>query len=894
MRVVAHNGSDRRGNAGRSAPTGAAPPLLVLLLAPILSALLVGCAGGPVLTAEMPLHLEDRLADATVHGSVVPPEDLEKISWTFDADDSPWRPAVASGPLMPTPIMNRAGDALRVTVSARNVHPNGSTRALLYAPVPNLDRAQWESVVIRARAEGSVRFLYPSYNVRALAPRLDPLLRKVDSVGRSRPGWANAVFLSANNGVNLVRDGALHTYRLPIPLKNPVATDPVWEGPIREIGVGTGTNVGDKPDGSVEILSIALERRGASFAGSPAGSRDIDRDGVRRPSLFTHAPSRLAWRVRIPKNGRFSFAITTHDTRDSVAFSVELSVGGRDTSVFREVMVDDTKWHERSVDLSAYAGRTVDLVLRTESAREGQIGFWGTPILGRTTRDAAAAKRAPNVILYVIDGGGADFMSLYGYNRATTPNLEGLAAEAVVFERAHSNSSWTKPSTTSFMTSLQHSALGGYRRWGDLIPESAPTMAQLFHSAGYQTAVLTFNPNAGRSSALNRGVDRFRDVPQEGQEQNESSRHLEREFWEWREAFPAQPYWVHFQTIDVHEPLVPVPPFAGLFVTAARRERFIGRPATGNSVAVEGWLRKVRSAPVWNGRAARGEISLAANYREAFAMLGIDRIDFYDTQRGLYDETMVHADHQLGRFVERLKASGEWENTILIVTSDHGHPAGDHTRFGRELFDPLPAETEGAFLDSYRTRVPLMIFAPGRLPTGVRISEPVSLVDLLPTVLELSGLPPLVRSQGRSLVPLMRGDPNWETRPVILEQMERDVRTDEWTGHIEMIDGRWGASLEIWPQRKAGDPPVQPSRWEAKARFHVDGEPPLLLYDLWDDPFVRKNVNARYPELVEKYTRLLEAQWQAHLAMAALSGPGGNVELSPAQLERLRALGYIR
>jgi arylsulfatase A-like enzyme len=167
-------------------------------------------------------------------------------------------------------------------------------------------------------------------------------------------------------------------------------------------------------------------------------------------------------------------------------------------------------------------------------------------------------------------------------------------------------------------------------------------------------------------------------------------------------------------------------------------------------------------------------------------------------------------------------------------------------------------------------------------------------VDLLPTVLDLAGLPPLERTQGRSLVPLMRGDPEWETRPVILEQLERDVRTDEFTGHIEMIDGRWGASLEIWPERGPGDPPVQPSRWEAKARFHVDGAPRLLLYDLWEDPFTRQNVNDRFPELVEKYTRLLEEQWQAHLAMAALYKTGGQVELSPEQLETLRALGYIR
>ena len=68
----------------------------------------------------------------------------------------------------------------------------------------------------------------------------------------------------------------------------------------------------------------------------------------------------------------------------------------------------------------------------------------------------------PNVLLYVIDGGGADLMSLYGYERPTTDKLKGLAAEGVVFTNAHTNSAWTKPSTASFLTSLHHSVLGGF------------------------------------------------------------------------------------------------------------------------------------------------------------------------------------------------------------------------------------------------------------------------------------------------------------------------------------------------------------------------------------------------------------------------------------------------
>jgi len=823
----------------------------------LLFALICGACGEPRgLTVDMPLHLEDHVDAAVVEGSEIPANPPQPVEWRFDEPQPDWKATPLWNPPFAAPTLARTGEGLRVTLTDRTRVPGGGLSGAVHVDLPDWDHRDWADVVVRARADSasSVRGVSLGLNLRE---------------GRGIATNFMFPFQFWGGNAPVVRDGTIQTYRLRID---------AFQGPWRQLGLWSWT---DGAPGSIDILSVSVVPKEALYADAPHGVREVDRESVLRPAFFAHAPSRLTWRVEVPERGHLGVALTTLTGKAPVTFSVVLTSGPRETEVFREVVTDESKWQERAVDLSAFAGRTVDLSLRTDSDRVGAIGFWGSPILSSARDQEARPSDPPNVILYVIDGAGADLMSLYGYNRPTTPNLERLARQGVVFERAHSNAAWTKPSTASFMTSLQHSALGGFRSWGDQIPKAAPTMAERFHEAGYQTASFTFHPNAGRGSALNRGVDRFQDGERPGQGHNESSRFLQAEFWSWREAFRGGPYWAHFQVTDVHEPQVPVPPFRGLFVSPERSERF------GE------WRARIARAGGWE-RAERGEMSLSAHYRETLAALGIDRMEFYDTQRGLYDETLAHADHQLGRLVERLEASGEWSNTVLIVTADHGHPAGSHTRFGRELFAPPPPDEEGAFLDSYRTRVPLMFIAPGRLPAGVRIREPVSLVDLLPTVLDLAGLPPLGRTQGRSLVPLMRRDPGWETRPVILEQVERDVRTDEFTGHIEMIDGRWGASLEIWPERARGEPPVQPARWEAKARFHVDGAPPLLLYDLWEDPFVRQNVNDRYPDLVEKYTRLLEAQWQAHVAMAALYEPGGTVELSPEQLETLRTLGYIR
>lgn len=95
-------------------------------------------------------------------------------------------------------------------------------------------------------------------------------------------------------------------------------------------------------------------------------------------------------------------------------------------------------------------------------------------------------------------------------------------------------------------------------------------MADHMHSGGYQTAVFTANPYAGPVSTLDRGVDVLRDAWDEfsyhpRSNHSASSRYLHEAFWHWREAYPGQPYWVHFQSVDIHEPWDPVPPFAGLF-----------------------------------------------------------------------------------------------------------------------------------------------------------------------------------------------------------------------------------------------------------------------------------------------------------------------------------------
>jgi len=173
-----------------------------------------------------------------------------------------------------------------------------------------------------------------------------------------------------------------------------------------------------------------------------------------------------------------------------------------------------------------------------------------------------------------------------------------------------------------------------------------------------------------------------------------------------------------------------------------------------------------------------------------------------------------------------------------------------------------------------------MFVWPGHIEGGQRIDHPVSMIDVLPTLLDLVGLPPAEIAQGQSLAPLMLGRDGWEPRPVILDEFRASLATGELLGTIEVVDGRWGASLEIYPDDYTPGRNARPS--------------PLLLYDPWNDPMALWSLHEERPDLVEKYTAFLNEQFEAHMALSQYFTPSGDVELTPEQLRTLRSLGYIR
>ena len=138
---------------------------------------------------------------------------------------------------------------------------------------------------------------------------------------------------------------------------------------------------------------------------------------------------------------------------------------------------------------------------------------------------------------------------------------------------------------------------------------------------------------------------------------------------------------------------------------------------------------------------------------------------------------------------------------------------------------------------------------------------------------------------GQSLAPLLLGEEGWEPRPVILDEFGVDSATGSMRGRLEVIDGRWGASLLIDETQDEDDEEVPAERRRPS---------PLLLFDLWNDPYAVQSLHEQRPDLVAKYTAFLEEQWAAHQALGQKFSRSGEIALTPEQLRSLRALGYIQ
>ncbi len=417
-----------------------------------------------------------------------------------------------------------------------------------------------------------------------------------------------------------------------------------------------------------------------------------------------------------------------------------------------------------------------------------------------------ARQDTPNVLLIVLDTTRADHIGFCGYERDTTPFLDDLAEQSVVFEWAYSTSPWTLPSHSTMFT-------GRYRHeieaeWLRALGDEDPTLAEVFTDQGYATAGFVGNVvYCLRENGIARGFSHYEDFlvkpttlltgsaigrlvgqkvmgPRNLELNRNNAGEITDNFLSWLSGVEEErPFFAFLNYFDPHAPYIPPPKYATWFGPQASFvvDRFGWREYTDEEIAA-----------------------------------------FIDA----YDANLVYVDAQLRRLFDRLREGGHLDNTIVIVTGDHGEHFGEHSLMdhGNSLYAPL-------------LHIPLLVWFPPALKNPQRIADPVTLRDLGATILELTEVETNPQFPGQSLSRYFTpssdavGDPS-----PVLSAANRGIRTPP---HEPISRGDMASLVE--------------QQWH----LILNGDGVLELYDGHADPLAERDLS-KEPAHAERVKRMRE------------------------------------
>ncbi|MDP6980571.1 MAG: sulfatase [Myxococcota bacterium] len=445
----------------------------------------------------------------------------------------------------------------------------------------------------------------------------------------------------------------------------------------------------------------------------------------------------------------------------------------------------------------------------------------------------------PDVVVISIDTLRPDHLGAYGYARDTSPTIDRLASEGALFTNAISSSSWTLPAHAALFTGLADSVHGCHDSDKRLADEHI-TLAETFSERGYRTAGFFSGPFLHPTFGLDQGFDSYADcssyasvsaekVRSTGElDQPDITAASHRDVTNPRvleavtdylgEAID-EPLFLFVHLWDVHFDFIPPPPF------------------------------DTRFDPDYTG-----EIDGENFFHNPDIHAGMDERDLAHV-KALYDGEIAWTDHHIGLLLEQLERRGRLDNTVVVITSDHGEEFFEHGRKGHRftLYDEV-------------IRIPLVLWAPGRIDPGQRIEAAASLVDVFATVAGLAGLETGVETMGRSLIPLLDGTA--EPDPTALSLSELDTLGRKFTSfrkpkHKLLVDH---VAKATWTFDMAKDP-------GERLANRVTGVGPA-----WERDLIRDAAGRRAK---------LIAMRKEHRDKRA------SATLAPTMIEQLEALGYL-
>jgi len=374
----------------------------------------------------------------------------------------------------------------------------------------------------------------------------------------------------------------------------------------------------------------------------------------------------------------------------------------------------------------------------------------------------------PNILLITLDTTRADHLSCYGYERQTSPRIDEIAANGLVYDRCISPSSWTLPAHASLLTGrypTSHGAIydstgkalikglipGERMSYKDSAPKQLETLASVLKHEGYATGAVIGGPWLKRPFGIDKGFEFYEDS-NVSKLNGRIAAHVNQQVLPWLEKTADRPFLLFINYFDPHGPYLPPKDYRFKFLESAT-------PADYSKTTMKQRL-------------------------------------------ALYDAEIYYMDHFLGQVVDRLKDLGVYDDTWIIITADHGELLGEHG-----------LEGHGVTLYEPELHIPLILKYPKRWARQGRSSEPIRLIDLMPIVLHRLGI---------DLPDNMQGTPSDKPQRTLFAEIYPSPKTSKLGQYRAYYDGPY---KYIWNSRGAHrlfDLKADPGEMRNLARWELD------------------------------------------------------------------------
>ena len=407
-------------------------------------------------------------------------------------------------------------------------------------------------------------------------------------------------------------------------------------------------------------------------------------------------------------------------------------------------------------------------------------------------------SKKPNLLFFGIDSLRRDHMSHYGYSRNTTPHMAAYAKQGITFEKMFSAHIPTTPGYASMLTGRDCFGTDVVALAQHAIVDGVPVLAEILRDQGYNTTCVGFEGNAA-----GRGYDKYISFPGWGPDHDDGRAHKAQNLNDVvlpeldRLAAEDKPFFLFMRHMDPHSPYLPPVPFQDMFFQ-------------GDAFDPE----DKRMQKVY-------DFKPFGDYIGSWVPKGCTNPDYVIAQ---YDAAVAYMDTCIQQVIEKMKALGIEEDTIVVFVSDHGETLYDHDCYfdHHGMYDPTLV-------------VPFMIVWKNHLPEGVRIPDYCQLKDVTPTILDVMGIETGLPMEGVSLMKCVRGEER-------AEEQEFYITECTWMRKHGWRTPEWKLIVSLEPD------------------FHF--KPMVELYNLIEDPEEYNNLAEERPEIVE----MLKARMDAWIA----------------------------